>query len=142
MCVVSFKAFRVVLYHRGRLNGDHAQNWRSTKYRLDYSIDGGSNWMGLAGMSVTTGSNSGNHMFGNNGNIAVMFNPNTTNEVRVRVITNGHNSGAGNRHGQYNNEGSDSNYLAMDSINGVIATGHAILLEEYASAIASVTAIA
>ena len=81
-------------------------------------------------------------MYGNNGNMTVMFNPNTTNEVRVRVLTQGHTSGAGNRPAQDNNEGSDSNYLAMDTVNGVIATGHAILLEEYASSIASVTTIA
>ena len=121
---------------------DHAQNWRSTKYRLDYSIDGGSNWMGLAGMSVTTGSNSGNHMFGNNGNIAVMFNPNTTNPVYVRVVINCHNNGQGKQHGQYNNEGGDGSAVNPDSLNGVIAAGHGILLEEYSSSIASVTAIA
>ena len=121
---------------------DHAQNWRSTKYRLDYSIDGGSNWRGLAGMSITTGSNSGNHMYGNNGNIAVMFNPNTTNPVYVRVVINCHNNGQGKQHGQYNNEGGDGSALAPDSLNGVIAAGHGILLEEYSSSIASVTAIA
>jgi len=121
---------------------DHAQNWRSTKYRLDYSTDGGSNWKGLAGMSVTTGSNSGNHMFGNNGNIAVMFNPNTTNPVYVRVVINCHNNGQGKQHGQYNNEGGDGSAVNPDSLNGVIAAGHGILLEEYSSSIASVTAIA
>ena len=120
---------------------DHGTNWRSNKLRLEWSSDGGSNYYGLAGCCITTGDGN-NEMYGNNGNITVMFNPNTTNEVRVRVVTNGHNSGAGNRQGQYNNEGSDSNYLAMDTVNGVIATGHAILLEEYASSIASVTTIA
>ena len=120
---------------------DHGSNWRSNKLRLEWSSDGGTNYYGLAGCCITTGDYT-SEMYGNNGNMTVMFNPNTTNEVRVRVITNGHNSGAGNRHGQYMNEGSDNNVLSMDSINGVIATGHAILLEEYASAIASVTAIA
>ena len=120
---------------------DHGSNWRSNKLRLEWSSDGGTNYYGLAGCCITTGDYT-SEMYGNNGNMTVMFNPNTTNEVRVRVITNGHNSGAGNRHGQYMNEGSDNNVLRMDSVNGVIATGHAILLEEYASAIASVTAIA
>ena len=120
---------------------DHGSNWRSNKLRLEWSKDGGSTWYGLAGCCITTGDYT-SEMYGNNGNMTVMFNPNTTNIVYVRVITNGHNSGAGNRHGQYNNEGSDGNLLSMDSVNGVIATGHAILLEEYASAIASVTAIA
>ena len=120
---------------------DHGSNWRSNKLRLEWSSDGGSTYYGIAGCCITTGDYT-SEMYGNNGNITVMFNPNTTNEVRVRVVTNGHNSGAGNRHGQYNNEGSDSAYLAMDTVNGVIATGHAILLEEYASSIASVTAIA
>ena len=121
---------------------DHAQNWRSTKYRLDYSTDGGSNWKGLAGMSISSGSNSGNHMHGNNGNIAVMFNPNTTNPVYVRVVINCHNNGQGKQHGQYNNEGGDGSAVAPDTLNGVIAAGHGILLEEYSSSIASVTAIA
>ena len=120
---------------------DHGTNWRSNKLRLEWSSDGGSNYYGLAGCSITTGDGN-NEMYGNNGNITVMFNPNTTNEVRVRVVVNGHNNGAGNRHGQYNNEGNDSNYLNMDTVNGVIATGHAILLEEYASAVASITTIA
>ena len=120
---------------------DHGSNWRSNKLRLEWSSDGGSTYYGLAGCCITTGDYT-SEMYGNNGNMTVMFNPNTTNEVRVRVITNGHNSGAGNRHGQYMNEGSDNSVLNMDTINGVIATGHAILLEEYASAIASVTAIA
>ena len=120
---------------------DHGTNWRSNKLRLEWSSDGGSNYYGLAGCCITTGDGN-NEMYGNNGNITVMFNPNTTNAVKVRVITNGHNSGAGKLHGQYMNEGSDSSAIAMDSINGVIATGHAILLEEYAAAVASVTAIA
>ena len=56
---------------------DHSQNWRSTKYRLEWSSDGGSTYYGIAGMAITTGSNSGNHMYGQNGNMSVMFNPNT-----------------------------------------------------------------
>ena len=121
---------------------DHSQNWRSNKLRMDFSTDGGSNWMGIAGMSITTGSNSSNHMYGNNGMMVCMFNPNTTNAVYVRVITNAHNSGVGKQFGQYNNESGDGSAFAPDSLNGVIAAGHGILLEEYASAIASVTAIA
>ena len=121
---------------------DHSQNWRSNKLRMDYSTDGGSNWMGIAGMSISTGSNSGNHMYGNNGMMVCMFNPNTTNPVYVRVITNAHNNGVGKQFGQYNNESGDGSAIAPDSLNGVIAAGHGILLEEYASAIASVTAIA
>ena len=120
---------------------DHGSNWRSNKLRLEWSKDGGSTWYGLAGCCITTGDYT-SEMYGNNGNMTVMFNPNTTNIVYVRVITNGHNSGAGKQHGQYMNEGSDNSVLSMDTVNGVIATGHAILLEEYASAIASVTAIA
>ena len=120
---------------------DHGTNWRSNKLRIDYSIDGGSNYHGVAGMATQTGDN--NHeMHGQVGTIVCMFNPNTTNEVRVRVVTNGHNSGSGRKHGQYNNEGGDGSAHAPDSVGGVLATGHAILLEEYASAIASVTTIA
>ena len=121
---------------------DHGQNWRSNKLRMDYSIDGGSNWYGIAGMSITTGSNSGNHMYGNNGMMVCMFNPNTTDPVYVRVITNAHNNGVGKQFGQYNNEGGEGSAVAPDSVNGVVAAGHGILLEEYDSAVASVTAIA
>ena len=120
---------------------DHGANWRSNKLRLEWSSDGGSNYYGLAGTCLSSGAG-GDNMFGNSATIVVMFNPNTTNAVKVRVVTNGHNSGAGKQHGQYMNEGSDNSVLSMDTVNGVIATGHAILLEEYASAIASVTAIA
>ena len=121
---------------------DHSQNWRSTKYRLEWSSDGGSTYYGIAGMAITTGSNSGNHMYGQNGNMSVMFNPNTTNAVKVRVVINCHDSGQGKQHGQYNNESGDGSTVAPDTVNGVIATGHAILLEEYTSAVASVTTIA
>ena len=120
---------------------DHGANWRSNKLRLEWSSDDGSNYYGLAGTCLSSGAG-GDNMFGNSATIVVMFNPNTTNAVKVRVVTNGHNSGAGKLHGQYMNEGSDSSAIAMDSVNGVTATGHAILLEEYASAVASVTAIA
>ena len=120
---------------------DHGTNWRSNKIRIDWSSNGGSTYYGLAGMGIQTGDN--NHdMHGQVGTIVCMFNPNTTNEVRVRVVTNGHNSGSGRKHGQYNNEGGDGSAHAPDSVGGVLATGHAILLEEYASAIASVTTIA
>jgi len=119
---------------------DHGSNWRSNKLRLEWSSDGGSTWYGLAGCCITTGDYT-SEMMGNSANVTVMFNPNTTNVVYVRVITNGHNSGSGSKHGQYNNEATDGHTIANDSINGVIATGHAILLEEYASAVASVTAI-
>ena len=120
---------------------DHSQNWRSTKYRLEWSSDGGSTYYGIAGMAITTGSNSGNHMYGQNGNMSVMFNPNTTNAVKVRVVINCHDGGQGKQHGQYNNESGDGSTVAPDTVNGVIATGHAILLEEYTSAVASVTTI-
>jgi len=120
---------------------DHGTNWRSNKLRMDYSIDGGSNYHGIAGCAISSGDGN-NTMFGNNACMVVMFNPDTTNEVRVRVITNGHNSGAGRRHGQYNNEGSDSGVSTPDSPSGTIAVGHGILLEEYSSQIASFTAIA
>ena len=121
---------------------DHSQNWRSTKYRLEWSSDGGSTYYGIAGMAITTGVNSSNHMYGQNGNMSVMFNPNTTNAVKVRVVINCHDSGQGKQHGQYNNESGDGSTVAPDTVNGVIATGHAILLEEYTSAVASVTTIA
>ena len=49
-----------------------------------------------------------------------MFNPDTTNEVRVRVVTNGHNSGAGRRYGQYNNEGSDDGVSSPDALSGTM----------------------
>ena len=120
---------------------DHSQNWRSTKYRLEWSSDGGSTYYGIAGMAITTGVNSSNHMYGQNGNMSVMFNPNTTNAVKVRVVINCHDSGQGKQHGQYNNESGDGSTVAPDTVNGVIATGHAILLEEYTSAVASVTTI-
>ena len=120
---------------------DHGANWRSNKLRLEWSSDGGNNYYGLAGACQSSGAG-GDNMYGNSVAIVVMFNPNTTNAIKVRVVTNGHNSGPGKFHGQYMNEGSDSSALSMDSINGVIASGHAILLEEYAAAVASVTAIA
>ena len=120
---------------------DHGANWRSNKLRIDYSIDGGSNYHGVAGACCTSGDYS-SHMFGSMVSMTVMFNPNTTNEVRVRVITNGHNSGAGQQHGQYNNEGHDGSTTTPDAPSNTIAAGHGILLEEYASSVASVTAIA
>ena len=119
---------------------DHGTTWRSGKYRLEWSSDGGSTYYGLAGICVTVGGSS-NNKYGNSGQMTVMFNPNTTNAVKVRVVFNGHNSGNPSRQGQYNNEGSDGSTVAMDAVNGVTATGHAILLEEYASAISSITAI-
>tara|TARA_A100001388_G_C28751070_1_gene492231 strand:+ start:22 stop:882 length:861 start_codon:yes stop_codon:yes gene_type:complete len=119
---------------------DHGTNWRSNKLRLDYSIDGGSNYHGIAGCSISSGDGS-NTMHGNNACMTVMFNPNTTNEVRVRVVTNGHNNGAGRFHGQYNNEGGDGSSHAPDAPSGTIAAGHGILLEEYSSQIATFTAI-
>ena len=120
---------------------DHGTNWRSNKLRMDYSIDGGSNYHGIAGCAISSGDGN-NTMFGNSACMVVMFNPDTTNEVRVRVITNGHNSGAGRRHGQYNNEGSDTGVSTPDAPSNTIAVGHGILLEEYSSQIASFTAIA
>jgi len=120
---------------------DHGSNWRSNKLRLEWSSNGGSTYYGLAGMGIQSGDNNSD-MHGQVGTIVCMFNPNTTNEVRVRVVNNGHDSGQGRRHGQYNHEGNDNTSVAPDSVNGVIATGHGILLEEYASAIASVTVIA
>ena len=120
---------------------DHGSNWRSNKLRLEWSSDGGSTYYGLAGIAIASGAN-GSDTMGQVGTCVCMFNPNTTNEVRVRVVNNGHNSGQGRRHGQYNNEGNDNSSVAPDSVNGVIATGHGILLEEYAAAIASVTVIA
>ena len=84
---------------------------------------------------------SSNDMYGNSVQVTVMFNPNTTNAVKVRVVFNGHNSGNPSKHGQYNNEATDGNTVAMDSVNSVTATGHGILLEEYSSAISSITAI-
>ena len=119
---------------------DHASTWRSAKYRLEWSSDGGNTYYGLAGMAVTVGGQDQN-MYGNNGNITVMFHPNTTNAVKVRVVYNGHNSGQVKRHGQYNNEGADGASYTMDAVNGVTATGIAILLEEYSSAVASITTI-
>ena len=118
---------------------DHGTTWRSGKYRLEWSSDGGSTYYGLAGMCMSAYSS--NDMYGNSGQMTVMFNPNTTNAVKVRVVFNGHNSGNPSRQGQYNNEGTDNANIAMDAVNGVTATGHAILLEEYASAISSITAI-
>ena len=120
---------------------DHGTNWRSNKIRLEWSSDGGSTYYGLAGMGIQSGDNNSN-THGQVGTIVVMFNPNTTNAVKVRVLTNGHDSGTGRRHGQYNNEGGDASTTTPDSTNGVVATGHAILLEEFASAVASVTTIA
>ena len=120
---------------------DHSQNWRSTKYRLEWSSDGGSTYYGIAGLAITVGGQDQN-MYGNNGSVSVLFHPNTTNAVKVRVVINCHDSGQGKQHGQYNNESGDGSTVAPDTVNGVIATGHAILLEEYTSAVASVTTIA
>ena len=120
---------------------DHSQNWRSTKYRLEWSSDGGSTYYGIAGIAITVGGQSEN-MYGNNGSVSVLFHPNTTNAVKVRVVINCHDGGQGKQHGQYNNESGDGSTVAPDTVNGVIATGHAILLEEYTSAVASVTTIA
>ena len=118
---------------------DHGTTWRSGKFRLEWSSDGGSTYYGLAGTCMSAYSS--NDMYGNSVQVTVMFNPNTTNAVKVRVVFNGHNSGNPSKHGQYNNEATDGNTVAMDSVNSVTATGHGILLEEYSSAISSITAI-
>ena len=119
---------------------DHGSTWRSNKFILQWSSDGGSTYYGIAGIAITVGGQSEN-MYGNNGSVSVLFHPNTTNAVKVRIVTNGHNAGQGKRMGQYNNEGSDGASYAMDAFNGVTASGHGILLEEYSSAVSSITAI-
>ena len=120
---------------------DHGSTWRSNKFVLQWSSDGGSTYYGIAGIAITVGGQSEN-MYGNNGSVSVLFHPNTTNAVKVRVVINCHDGGQGKQHGQYNNESVDGSTVAPDTVNGVIATGHAILLEEYTSAVASVTTIA
>ena len=120
---------------------DHGSTWRSNKFVLQWSSDGGSTYYGIAGIAITVGGQSEN-MYGNNGSVSVLFHPNTTNAVKVRVVTNGHNAGQGKRMGQYNNEGSDGASYTMDAFNGVTASGHGILLEEYSSDVTSITTIA
>ena len=39
---------------------DHGTSWRSSKFRLEWSSDGGNTYYGLAAMAITSGSNSSN----------------------------------------------------------------------------------
>ena len=120
---------------------DHGTTWRAGYQRLQWSSDGGSNYYGLCGGSSQSYIE-GNHGTGNMISLACMFNPNTTNAVKVRVVNNSHASGNAGRWGQYNNEdGSTSSNVTPPTDNGVVAVGHGLLLEEIDSSVGSITTI-
>ena len=108
--------------------GDHGSTWRSGHHRLEWSADGGTTYYGLSG-GASSANNSSN-MQGNGFMLGGMFNPNVTVAVKVRVIINGHSSGALAKHGQYNNQGSDGSSTTPDTTNGVVAVGHYLILTE------------
>jgi hypothetical protein len=120
---------------------DMGTTWRSGHVKLEWSSDGGTTYYGLAGGSMSAFSSS-NAMQGNSISLVGMFNPNTTNAVKVRVVCNGHTAGQPNRYGQYNNEGEDNTNTTPDTTNGVVAVGHAIILTELDSGVCSTTDVA
>ena len=120
---------------------DHGTTWRAGYQRLQWSSDGGSNYYGLCGGSSQSYIE-GNHGTGNMISLACMFNPNTTNAVKVRVVNNSHASGEAGRWGQYNNEdGNTNSSVTPPTDNGVVAVGHGLLLEEIDSSVGSITTI-
>ena len=123
---------------------DHGTTWRSAKNRIEYSTDGGSTYKAIAGGAMSNYNNSSN-MHGQMINISCMFNPNTTNAVKVRVIHNGHNSGHGRLY-TYNGEGSiDSSGTGTndtDTVGGVKAVTTAMRLTEVVASVATLSTTA
>ena len=122
----------------------HGQTWRSSKNRIEYSTDGGSNYKAIAGGSMLAYID-GTHGYGNMINISCMFHPNTTNAVKVRVVHNGHNSGHGrlytyNGEGNNDNQGTGSN--APDTVGGVVAATTALRLTEVVGSLATISVTA
>lgn len=121
---------------------DHGVTWRSSYARMQWSTNN-STYYGLSGGAQSHGdAASGSDRHGNMISISGMFNPNTTNTCYVRVVVNGHTSGAGKKWGQYNNEGNDTNTTTPNTDNGEVAVGHLIRLTEFASGCATVTNVA
>ena len=123
---------------------DHGQTWRTAKNRIEYSTDGGSNYKAIAGGAMNAYI-SGTDGHGNMINISCMFNPNTTNAVKVRVIHNGHNSGHGrlytyNGEGNTDNGGTGSN--DTDTVGGVKAVTTAMRLTEVVASVATLSTTA
>ena len=116
------------------ITNDHGTTWRSGQAKLDYSTDGGSNWKGICGGACTS-FGSGIYMFGNMVHIEGMFNPNTTNAVKVRIRSEGHTNGSWNKLGLYNNAGAATSTVApwYESATGrnYPAVGIWVFLEEY-----------
>ena len=120
------------------MTADHSSTWRSGYVKMEYSTDGGSNWKGICGGACTS-FGSGIYMFGNMVHIEGMFNPNTTNAVKVRIRFKNHNSGHFSRFGQYNNPAQDNTSTGQDYNAGTgsnyKAVGSWLFLEEYGAAL-------
>ena len=120
----------------------HGETWRSGYEFIEWSSDGGSTYYGLAGANFSTYCE-GSHINGNSLHISCMFNPNTTNAVKVRVIHNAHGNGHARQVFTYNSESNgDTSNIAVRSTNSVKAVGAAIILTELASGICTTTTVA
>ena len=123
---------------------DHGQTWRSAKNRAEYSTDGGSNYKAIAGGAMVAYVE-GTHTTGNMINISCMFNPNTTNAVKVRIIHNGHNSGHGRLYtynGESSSDGSGTGSNDTDTVGGVKAVTTAMRLTEVVASAATLSTTA
>jgi hypothetical protein len=119
---------------------DHGPTWRSGYYDMQWRKDDVPEyWYGIAGAGTSNWGSTAHH--GNSVMLSGMFNPNTTSTVRIRVLWLGHSSGGGRRHGQYNNEATDTTNVAFDTDGGTKSVGWYIILEELAAATCTTTNI-
>lgn len=120
------------------VTADHGDTWRSGFDFIQFSTDGGSNWVDIAGAGDSS-YNNGGHMHGNMKHVyAIIPNQNTTNEHKIRIVHNAHSNGHSRRMGQYSNEGVD-NSNNNNPNTGHYSTGFAMTLYEYSSTSTSVT---
>ena len=120
------------------VTADHGETWRSGHDRIQFSTDGGSSWVDIAG-GADAHYYDGGHMHGNMKYIyAIIPNQSTTNEHKIRIVHNAHNSGNSRRMGQFSNEGSD-NSNNNNPNTGHYSSGFCMTLYEYSSTSASIT---
>ena len=122
---------------------DHGPTWRSGYYVMSWMSEasGGNLWYGLAGGGNSMwGASASTH--GNMTKLDGMFNPNTTAKCKVKIIWQGHASGPGRRHGQYNYEGEDNTNNALSTDHSQYTVGAWLILEEWAAATCTTTDVA
>lgn len=121
---------------------DHGTTWRSGVYIMVWAKESDSYFeYGLtAAANSTWGSSPPTH--GNSNALVGMFNPNTTAKCKVKIIWQGHASGPGRRHGQYNYEGEDNTNNALSTDHSQYTVGAWLILEEWAAATCTTTDVA